>query len=635
MSIAQASLADSLKVSFDFVTPVWGRSYTRLFLDVSLPTFLAAGNLPALAGADPVYRIYTTAADAPPIRESVAVAALRKLMPVEINIITEAIADKYARMSFCHKMAIERADERGAAIVFLAPDAVAADGSLAALSRLADAGKRVAFGIGIRLHLEKVVPLLEQLRDASGAISIAPRELMRISLEHLHPITLKHIWGDGPGEMIANNLFWRVPGEGLLGRCFHVLPLMVYPRNKRAPFVSTIDDDYVQAACPDPADWHIVTDSDEMLFCELSTITSDIPGTPRSLENLIGFSELYASATHRVAAKAHILMHAGTRTPALWEVAARESDRVMNAVFAALERPSVELLASQPALLLRRWRRLAYEVELATRTGRSAASVVPGLWERLAVATIGRLLKAAYQVYPRFVSAYLPLRARAIAAFFGALPRPLPTSWLWLEYRGLQELRLENRPAAIGGACLFIAPTSEEAAQSAFAGVAGFSPPAEGNYEWPFEAGTFAEVCMLLRNSAAGRVGNSLAEAGRVLQEEGRLLLSGLPAGWGREEIAKSLPPGFEIVAVRSQGGRFSKACQHACQALRTSLRRVPARMFWEILLSPLLLTVGALGCGLINGFALLVDRFDRRGAGALGTMLLARKARVGSVRPG
>src|SRR4051812_46032270 len=75
-----------------FLTPVWGREYTRLYVDVVIPAQLAAGNLPVFRN-DPLsrYIIYTTADDANAIRASAAFRALSEIIAPIIEIIDEEI----------------------------------------------------------------------------------------------------------------------------------------------------------------------------------------------------------------------------------------------------------------------------------------------------------------------------------------------------------------------------------------------------------------------------------------------------------------------------------------------------------------------------------------------------------------
>ncbi|MGB8757063.1 MAG: hypothetical protein WCD26_15715, partial [Pseudolabrys sp.] len=77
---------------FYFLTPVWGESYTRLFVDTVIPAQLAGGNLAAFRG-EPGHRyiIYTRPQDAEIIRSSAAYASLNECVPITVEFITERI----------------------------------------------------------------------------------------------------------------------------------------------------------------------------------------------------------------------------------------------------------------------------------------------------------------------------------------------------------------------------------------------------------------------------------------------------------------------------------------------------------------------------------------------------------------
>lgn len=394
------------QLRFFFVTPVWGREYTDLFLEVSLPSHLALGNLPSLSNlANSTYLIFTTPKDAECIRQNPVFDILQSLIKVEIHLITEMNIDKYSMMSACHKRAINFADKQDGALVFLPPDVVLADGSMKNIEGAATKGKRVVFLVGLRLILENIAPQLKSNYATHGpTISIQPRQLMHLAMRNLHPITLTHLWENGPGEMVPNNLFWRIDNEGLLGRCFHLMPLMVYPRNKQAPFFSTIDFDFVMSSCPNRADWHIVEDSDEILVCELTPRDRRIFGLRKgSLEDLIYFAELSTHSTHRDMAKHRINLHCGTRTPDKWMTAETQSNIVMESVYQALKRSSTRLLLLNPVLLFRRLRCLAYQIQLHQQATQNPSYLSTNPIEHLAAQTVGRLLNQAHSIYASLV----------------------------------------------------------------------------------------------------------------------------------------------------------------------------------------------------------------------------------------
>lgn len=391
---------------FVCVIAVWGESYTRLFLDIALPAQLAAGNLGALKDSNAVFQIYTTVEDASVIQQSVVFKQLEQIMPVEFHIISISTDNRYVLMSNCHKLAIEYANQRSAALIFLTPDSVIADGGLANVLKLMASGVRVISTVGLRLKQETVIPKLNSFMNSEKTIlNIPAPNLMKLALNTLHSITLQHIWNETE-KMIPNNLFWKIRNEGLLGRCFHLHPLMVYPKQKMN-FLSTIDFDFPLSACPNPNDHYVVTNSDEICICELSSESREMHGQLKngSIEHLIEFSEHHVNSNHRNNATPHILMHTGTKTKELWDKAAAESDIVMNKVFEGLDRSSCYLLIKHPKLLIMRLIRQAQEAQISN-TSRSKIVII-----------LGKFAQAFMKLYSNYLYILVAIARRLIKPF--------------------------------------------------------------------------------------------------------------------------------------------------------------------------------------------------------------------------
>ena len=74
--------------AYHFLTPVWGKAYTKTYLELVMPAQLSQGNLKAFAGAPSSrYVIYTTEADAETIKASPAFRKLSAIVPAVIEII--------------------------------------------------------------------------------------------------------------------------------------------------------------------------------------------------------------------------------------------------------------------------------------------------------------------------------------------------------------------------------------------------------------------------------------------------------------------------------------------------------------------------------------------------------------------
>jgi hypothetical protein len=403
----KSSTGSQNPLSFFISTPVWGKNHVRLFLSIGLPSLLAPGNLPSLArGATCKYLIYTRQEDVEILEASAAFRRLEKLLPVEIRPITEEITQPHRTMSDCHMHTMELADAANAAALFLPPDCVWSDGSLSRLMEIARSGKSVVHMSGVRLDRDAVMSdLLASATENGEVLQIAPRPLVDTALRHLHPIAFSHFWNEHEGDLMPANLMWTVPGEGLLLRCFHLHPLMVKSQLANAKFASTIDDDLVPCACPDPRGDYVVTDSDELLAFELSG-RDRVVGTvcaKGSVEGVASWAEFGTNMRHRELIKEPIKLHYTALSAGKWAAKTAESQRVVDQILFINA-------ASSGALLLNRERRrvLVGRLVAAALRGRTGDGRAP-LWATSVNALTTFLSSFNQRVYRRlFVRAGKP-----------------------------------------------------------------------------------------------------------------------------------------------------------------------------------------------------------------------------------
>jgi hypothetical protein len=357
-----------------FSTPVWGKGHIELFQTVGLPSLLAPGNLPAVTDpAECRYFIYTRASDLETLKDSEAFRRLEALIPVEVRLVPEPIEVPHHTMSWCHADTLRRADEDDVAAVFLPPDCVWSDGSLRQLQALADSGKSVVHISGVRLNRDTVLPALEQLGGEDGTLSIKPQALVDLGLKHLHTIAVSHFWGEREGGLLPANLYWSVPGQGLLLRCFHLHPLMVKSQVKFASFAGTIDDDLALSVCPDPSTEYVVTDSDEILTFEISAPThqAGAPFPKSSIESVAAWAEIGTNERHRELSRHVIRLHHTPTDPKVWAPVEAEADRVMRESRRINDRPTLMLALTNPKVFA--WRGYAMSLGKGRYSGRRSA----------------------------------------------------------------------------------------------------------------------------------------------------------------------------------------------------------------------------------------------------------------------
>ena len=122
---------------------------------------------------------------------------------------------------------------------------------------------------GLRVNRDTFVAALLARGDARP---LAPRELVSLALERLHPSTRAHVVDSERSARRPISVYWNVPGEGILARCFYMHPLMVDPVRPEALPGGTIDQHYLVHACPVREQIHVVSDSDELAVFEMSHV---------------------------------------------------------------------------------------------------------------------------------------------------------------------------------------------------------------------------------------------------------------------------------------------------------------------------------------------------------------------------
>lgn len=263
---------------FDVVTVVWGQEFRQLFLDVCVPNQLTPGNLGVLP-AGSRYRVFTSADDVEFLKGSPALCNANNLIPVDIVVEPESATlaeDRFKRMTACHAQALREAAEFGAGLIFLSPDLVMSEGTLAGVVRRHEGGSRAVVCTGLRVDRDAFLAAL----GSRGRLGALPsRELVSLALEHLHPFTRAHMVDSEQGARRPTSVYWRVPGEGILARCLYMHPLMVDPVRRDVMPDGTIDQHYLAHACPVREQIHVVADSDELVVFEMSHVDAAVTET--------------------------------------------------------------------------------------------------------------------------------------------------------------------------------------------------------------------------------------------------------------------------------------------------------------------------------------------------------------------
>ena len=303
-----------------FILPVWGYSYVRYFLECSLPTLLAPGNVPAVAAVSPSqFIILTSADDAQFIREHPAFKQLADACETELRLIDHLIT--YGNYSATITLAyVDAVREVGDAMLdtcffFLVSDYILADGSLGNAFRRMQKGISAVVVGNFQVTREDALPWLqEQFAASKHVLALPPRTLMRWALNYLHPTTLantvnipfSHNWH-------TNRLFWRIDGNAILGRFYLMHMLCVRPETTNFIIGASCDYSFIPEMCPSRS-VEAILDSDEYLVIELQPIEHESaflrpgPLAPRALARSLND---WTTSLHRENVRHPVVFHAG------------------------------------------------------------------------------------------------------------------------------------------------------------------------------------------------------------------------------------------------------------------------------------------------------------------------------------
>jgi len=267
-----------------------------------------------------VYRIFTTPADAEAMKDSPAYAKLTSLVRVETVPLGNLDSNKYLASSDCYRLAARTAARNGSAALFLIPDMVFGDGGIRSILRLMGAGKRAVLVLGLRALKDSLIPELKAKFSLEESITIAPKDLVRLGSKHLHPIAENHMY-DGPSPAInPSAVCWRIGQAGFLLHTFHLHPVAIYPFTRNLKFAGTIDDDLVEAAGLTREQVHVVTDSNEVVWFEISGRDQAIPTLPsKDLGRIVMWMGWTTSEYHRDLFRSSIRIHSDDQSSPDWK----------------------------------------------------------------------------------------------------------------------------------------------------------------------------------------------------------------------------------------------------------------------------------------------------------------------------
>ena len=320
-----------------FLTAVWGEAYVERFASLSLPSFLAPGNLPALAAATELEVLIMTAArDVPYFERHAAFRKLRTTCPVRFiaidDLIVGAVYGVTLTLAYARAIVDSGAAMVGRHFVFMNADFVLADGSLASLAQHIAAGRSIVLAPSFRASAEPLEPALRAAVDpAATTLAMPARDMLKLAMAHPHPTTIaKTVTQSLCHSVHPNQLFWQVDSATLLARYYLIFMLCLRPERPLQGVDAFCDYGFVPALCPS-GDTVVMDDSDAFLMLELQRRSQELfylRFGPQSDADIAASLSEWTTGEHRRNAEHDIVFHIGEVPPRLAEVKAQASARI-------------------------------------------------------------------------------------------------------------------------------------------------------------------------------------------------------------------------------------------------------------------------------------------------------------------
>ena len=309
---------------YDVFVTVWGKTFVRKFIDFSLASQLAPGNLPALSKRAKIYyHIYTDKASQSYFGSNLSNLSNYveikfyyfdevpfgggNLEQAMLNSDYKTVKHNVQRITANHMLS----EVKNSAAILMDSDFIIADGSLARMHDLRQKGKRAVMVSLLRLNETTVSTTLQKNID----FYLNARNLVKLCFTHMHPILAAYFVGSAVSTNYPSQLNWWVgqsghdPAEkvGFVTKCLFPHPLMVEPdlsgSASSAKYFSTMDYDYALRAVADDQAIHLSKNSDEILICKMSPEkygTHSDGAVPLSRERMAQFVLNNTNIRHRI-----------------------------------------------------------------------------------------------------------------------------------------------------------------------------------------------------------------------------------------------------------------------------------------------------------------------------------------------
>lgn len=263
------------KAKVKLITVVWGARYVHDFARISLPSYLAAGNLPSLAEeVDLEILVMTTRASREAFEIEPAFRALRSICPVRFididDLVTTGLYGVTLTMAYARGIQSCGASQVGTWFVLMNSDFVLADGGLKTLATRLHDDAGCILAPSLRARSEPVIShLLDAVDPERHTLVMRPREMVALAFANLHPTVIgKTVTQDFLSCTTHNQIYWQAGANTLLARYHLIFMLAIRPEVELPPVNSYCDYGFVPELVPSGR-FSILDDSDDFFMLEL------------------------------------------------------------------------------------------------------------------------------------------------------------------------------------------------------------------------------------------------------------------------------------------------------------------------------------------------------------------------------
>lgn len=257
------------------ITVVWGARYVHDFARISLPSYLAPGNLPGLAEeVDLEILIMTTGASRQIFEAEPAFGVLQDICAVRFididDLVTTGAYGVTLTLAYARGIQSCGASQVGTWFLMMNSDFVLADGGLKTLAARLRSDARCIMAPSLRVCSEPVIPqLLDVIDPKRHTLTMRPREMVALAFANLHPTVIgKAVTQDVLTCTNHNQIYWQAGAHTLLARYHLIFMLAIRPEVELPPVNSYCDYGFVPELVPSGR-FSILEDSDDFFMLEL------------------------------------------------------------------------------------------------------------------------------------------------------------------------------------------------------------------------------------------------------------------------------------------------------------------------------------------------------------------------------